>query len=206
MSINKKTFLAIVATILIVSLTVSWLFIELNNARIENQKALSEIDALLSIIKSLQQKHGVLNTTANVYITKQESPDITSTLYIGNILTDILEERLTGYCKGTYTDPTPLYYVSFGNATAGTSLTQLTTQYSRETGSTSSGIVSMDYYYNVTVTKMFTETVTINAVGLHWASSGDNNLGAVANFPSGYERFDNTWNCSVTWQLVFNLN
>lgn len=52
----------------------------------------------------------------------------------------------------------------------------------------------------------FTETVTLDCAGLHWASSGDNNLYACANFPDGSQKFNANENLTATWVCTYNCN
>lgn len=122
-----------------------------------------------------------------------------------NVITDIGENYTAAFLwDGTYT--ALVDYVSVGNATAGTSLTQLTTQYARWQGSVANWTNSGDYAFNVTYTHTFTETQNINCAGAHWASSGDNNLYAVANFVGGAVTFNSNDNLTITWVFTFDCN
>jgi len=99
-----------------------------------------------------------------------------------------------------------LKYISIGNATASASLTQLSTEYTRAEGTVSDLWLynGEDYAFNCTKKFTFTETVTLNAAGWHWASSGDNNMYAVANFDE--TTFQANWNLTITWVGVFDGN
>jgi hypothetical protein len=122
-----------------------------------------------------------------------------------NVVTDIGEAqiRTRGSTGATYV---AFSYISIGNATAGQTLTQLTTQYARELGAVVDWTNAGDSAFNVTYMWTFSETVNLNCAGNHWASSGDGNMGAVAGFPSGAQTFNSGENLTVRWVWTVNAN
>jgi len=140
---------------------------------------------------------------ANVFVTI-ETPMGIMDVPIHNVITDIGEQQAATRFR-TGASYTALEYISIGNATADSSLTQLTTEYAREQGTVSSlWTYNGDSAFNCTKKFTFTETVTLNCAGWHWASSGDNNMYAVANFDQ--TTFQNNWNLTITWVGVFDGN
>ncbi|RLG99274.1 hypothetical protein DRO19_02715 [Candidatus Bathyarchaeota archaeon] len=141
---------------------------------------------------------------ANVFVTV-ETPMGVQAIPIHNVITNIGEQQAAERFRtdGSYT---ALKYISIGNATASASLTQLSSEYTRVEGTVSSlwQYNGEDYAFNCTKKFTFTETVTLNAAGLHWATSGDNNMYAVANFDQ--TTFQNNWNLTITWVVVFDGN
>jgi len=141
---------------------------------------------------------------ANVFVTIETSMGIRS-IPIHNVITDIGEQQAAERFRtgGSYT---ALEYISIGNATASASLTQLTVEYAREQGTVSALWLynGEDYAFNCTKKFTFSETVTLNAAGWHWAASGDNNMYAVANFDQ--TTFQPNWNLTITWVGVFDGN
>ena len=140
---------------------------------------------------------------ANVFVTI-ETPMGIKSIPIHNVITDIGEQQAAERFR-TGASYTALKYISVGNATESSSLTQLTTEYTREEGTVSSlWTYNGDAAFNCTKKFTFTETVTLNAAGWHWASSGDNNMYACANFDQ--TTFQNGWNLTITWVGVFDGN
>ena len=140
---------------------------------------------------------------ANVFVTI-ETPMGIREIPIHNVITNIGEQQAAERFRtgGSYT---ALEYISIGNATASSSLTQLSTEYAREQGTVSDlWLYNGDYAFNCTKKFTFTETVTLNAAGWHWAASGDNNMYAVANFDQ--TTFQPNWNLTITWIGVFDGN
>ena len=140
---------------------------------------------------------------ANVFLT-YELFSGESNLDIHNVVTDIGEVEIATRCyvNGTYTG---FYWISIGNATASTSLTQLTTEYDRQLGSIVNFTYSGDKAFNVTYKWTFTETVILDCAGSHWASSGNNNMGACANLPEA-QTFNANENLTARWVWIFNAN
>ena len=122
-----------------------------------------------------------------------------------NVITDIGENRTAAY-HWNLTTANLVNYISVGNATAGTGLTQLTTQYDRFLGTVANWTNGGDYAFNVTYTHQFNETQSIDCVGAHWASSGDNNLYAVANFVGGATVFNDNDNLTAIWVFTYDAN
>jgi hypothetical protein len=125
-----------------------------------------------------------------------------------NLITNIGEQEL---CTRAMTNQTAtdygFYWISVGNATASASLTQLTTQYERQKGAISAEwTYSGDYARNCSYKWTFGETVNLDCAGQHWASSGDNTMYAVANFPSGAQTFNLGENLTILWIDVFDCN
>jgi len=147
-------------------------------------------------------KHGTVTSKANVYIF-WENPQGTDLLYGGNVITDIGEQYLRSIASqgGTYD---AIRYISIGNATAAATLTDLATQYERKNGTIVEWINSGDYAYNCTYKFTFTETVTLNAAGLHWDLTAANTLFAVANFQE--TTFSVNDNCTIRWVITFDAN
>jgi hypothetical protein len=181
--------------------------------KLEKKAGLSRFIAVLAICCLLSfslgyhmqienQKHGMTVAKANVYFTV-ESANGVSDWFTGNVITDIGENATLYGVSGVAFD---VKYISIGNATASQTLTQLTQEYARSVAdSVTYWVYSGDYAKNVTKKFTFSETVTLNAAGLHWASSGNGNMYAVANFPS-QQTFQANWNLTITWMLVFNAN
>ena len=147
------------------------------------------------------QRHGY---KANVFI-GYELFSGNSEFETHNVVTDIGEAQIELRCStnGTYVF---FGYISIGNATASASLTQLTTQYDRKLGTVVRWTNGGDSAFNVTYKWTFTETVSLNCAGNHWADSGDNNMGAVANFPTGAQIFNANENLTARWVWTFNAN
>ncbi|MGQ9624778.1 MAG: hypothetical protein ACUVT9_05345 [Candidatus Bathycorpusculaceae bacterium] len=140
---------------------------------------------------------------ANVFVTIQTDMGVYA-IPIHNVITDIGEDYVRD-CMQSGGTVTPIKYISIGNATASTTLTQLTTQYAREEGTISDDWdYNGDPAYNVTHKFTFTETVNLNAAGGHWGASGDNNMYSVANFDA--TTFQNNWNLTIIWVYVFDGN
>jgi len=122
-----------------------------------------------------------------------------------NVVTDIgeLQIELRQSTNGTY-----VYfgYISIGNATASQTLTELTQEYDRQAGTIVRWTNGGDSAFNCTYKWTFTETVSLNCAGNHWAISGNNNMGAVANFPSGAQVFNANENLTARWVWTFNAN
>lgn len=122
-----------------------------------------------------------------------------------NVITDIGEHEIRNRTSinGTYVF---FGYISIGNSTAVQTETQLDSQYSRQLATVANWVNSNDYAFNVTYKWTFTETVNLNASGCHWASTGDNNMGAVASFPNGAQTFDADENLTVRWVWTVDAN
>ena len=148
------------------------------------------------------QRHGVAKPSANVVILWEHAGG-TDVLYSGNVITDIGEQHLRDMAAngGTFE---AIKYISIGNASASASLTSLSSEYDRKAGNVVAWINNGDYAYNCTYKWTFTETVTLNAAGLHWASSGTGNLFAVANFAQ--TTFHANDNCTIRWIITFDGN
>jgi len=123
-----------------------------------------------------------------------------------NVITDIGENYTRNAFSGNSSGLYAVQWISIGNATASTSLTQLTSEYSRQQGTIANWTNSGDYAFNCTYKWTFTETVNLNCAGGHWNSTGNNNLYAVANFPDGAVTFNNNENLTVRWVYTYNCN
>jgi hypothetical protein len=147
-------------------------------------------------------RHQPLSLKANqVYVTIGSTMGVYNAP-VNNIITDIGEIATAQAHGGTTLNCS---WISVGNATEAAALTQLTTQYDRiEAADIAYGAYNGDYARNVTATFYFTEDVTLDCAGLHWADSGDNNLWAVANFAQ--TSFSNNWNMTITWVSIFDGN
>lgn len=122
----------------------------------------------------------------------------------GNVITNIGEDYTRdAFSQGGVANVT---YISIGNVTAGVTKTQLDSEYDRQMGSISEWENSGDYAFNVTYTWMFTETQRIDGAGAHWASGGDGNLYACANFAGGAVTFNDNDNCTVVWVFTYDCN
>lgn len=148
-------------------------------------------------------------TQDNVYILK-ETPTGTELIATHNVLTDIFERVARnefGFDNATYgiTD-----YISLGNSSIDQTNTQLDTEattdgFARAQGTVTAWTNSGDKAYNVTKKFTATGTIAINSAGLHWASSGDGNLCALASL-GGTQTFENNWNCTIVWVITYNYN
>jgi len=150
------------------------------------------------------RQHGVTSARANVFFI-MERFDGPAVLQVGNVITDIGENytRCAFSRGGTWSNVT---YISIGNATASASLTILTSEYDRQKGTIAEWINGGDYAFNCTYKWTFSATVTINAAGAHWESTGDGNMYAVANFPNGNQTFNANENLTVRWVFTYNAN
>jgi len=151
------------------------------------------------VIQSSQPKH----YKANVFL-EYELFSGQSNLEVHNVVTDIGEQQIRNRCSGNGTF-VGFFFISIGNATASTSLTELTTEYDRQLGVIVNWTYSGDAALNCTCKWTFTETVNLNCAGSHWATSGDNNMGACANFPSA-QTFNANENLTARWVWIFNAN
>lgn len=159
----------------------------------------------LSIGYSMQfRKSRKTSLKANVFFV-YELQEGTSNLEVHNVITNIGEN----YTRNAFSVNSTLYavqWISIGNATASTSLTQLTTEYDRKQGTLANWTNSGDSAFNCTYKWTFTETVNLNCAGGHWGPSGNNNLYACANFPDGDVTFNSGENLTVTWVYTYNCN
>lgn len=142
---------------------------------------------------------------ANVFI-GYELFDGGAQMQMPNVITNIGEQQIRARCStnGTYV---AFYWISIGNAT-GTlqTKTQLDAQYSRAYGAIVEWTNGGDAAFNVTYKWTFTGTVNLDAAGSHWAGSGDSNMAAIANFPTGAQTFNSGENLTVRWVWTFNAN
>jgi len=147
-------------------------------------------------------RHGVARPKANVIILWEHAGG-SDVLYTGNAITDIGEEHLRDMAANGGT-LSAIRYISIGNATASTSLTDLANEYDRQAGNVVTWINNGDYAYNCTYKWTFSSTVTLNAAGLHWDASASNTLFAVANFAQ--TTFHANDNCTIRWIITFDGN
>jgi len=152
----------------------------------------------------ISKPHQPSRQGANVFLTIESDVGVYD-LQIGNVITDIGENQ-TSYAHGG--NALNVSWISIGNATAGVSLTKLTTEYDRDpVDSIVYGISGGDYNRNVTRKFTFTETVTLNCAGVQWlvTAGSDNNLFACADFTT-QTTFALDWNLTITWAFVFDDN
>lgn len=124
-----------------------------------------------------------------------------------NVITNIGENHTRYFHSANTTSENGVIWISIGNASASSSLTQLTSQYgSRFLGDITNWENGGDYAYNITATHQFTETQCVNAAGAHWSNTGDGNLYAVANFAGGAVTFNSGDNITITWVFTFDCN
>lgn len=143
----------------------------------------------------------------NLYIFV-ETPEGESLLFSGNLITDIGENRTAFSLRGVQTT---VKWISLGNASSiDASKTKLDSEYMRVEGTVSDVYIrNGDYAWNVTKKITFTETVKINACGLHWSgtANSDGNLYALAYLTDGsYQEFHPNWNATIIWILTFDCN
>jgi len=153
--------------------------------------------------------HGIVNAKDNVLVfyERQVGNDVvTGQFLIGNTITDIGENetRTRWSTNGTYVN---IGWISLGNATPAVTLTQLTTQYTRETATINTPFTYGSHSsFNVTKKYTFTETVWLNAAGAHWAYTGDNNLYACAYLQAGGAALEWNLNDNVTVTWIFTYS
>jgi len=176
---------------------------------VERRKAVLAVAWTLSLLASmtagyalyplLSAQHGRLQPKANV-IMLLERPGGVDELYIGNVITDIGLQHLRDMAAngGTYT---AFKYISIGNATASSSLTDLASEYDRQAGNVVTWTNGGYPAFNVTYKWINIGPVTVNAAGLHWDASASNTLFAVANFPQTH--FGGSDNCTIKWIITF---
>lgn len=155
----------------------------------------------------LLKPHQPMRAKANVFITIQTEMG-TYHLLESNKITDIGENATRYGVCGAAVD---VKYISLGNSTIEQTNTKLdseadTAGATRAAGTRSFWISGGDYAFNVTKKFTFTGTITLNATGLHWSgeSKSDGNLFALASFTQ--TTFQNNWNLTITWSVVFNGN
>ena len=157
-----------------------------------------------AVLISLNTQNAIIKD--NVFIV-METASGRHTIAQHNVITDIGETRTGEFHNSNTTSANGVLWISIGNATAGTGLTQLTSQYgTRFLGTVQNWTNGGDFAYNITYTHMFTETQNINCAGAHWSDSGDGNLYAVANFVGGAATFNTNDNLTITWVFTFDCN
>ena len=143
---------------------------------------------------------------ANVYVFKD---GLLVGSACGNLITTIGENQSLYAHIGNAMN---LAYISMGNCTPATGLTQITNE-AAENGFTrascsQSAVWSNGGHYAINFTTTFTGVTameTVSSAGLNWASSGNNNLYAVAYLTDGTaQQFPVGSTCTVTWVLTFN--
>lgn len=145
-------------------------------------------------------------TKDNVFIVI-EKPGFNARFSQHNVITNIGENRTGEFHNSNTTSENGVLWISIGNATAISSLTQLTSQYgSRFLGTVQNWTNGGDFAYNITYTHQFSETQNINCAGAHWNDTGNGNLYAVANFGGGATTFNNNDNLTITWVFTFDCN
>jgi len=145
------------------------------------------------------QRHGVAKPSANVIILWEHAGG-TDVLYSGNVITDIGLQHLRDIAAngGTFN---AIKYISIGNATASSSLTDLTSEFDRQAGNVVTWMNGGYPAFNVTYKWVNVGPCTLNAVGLHWDASASNTLFAVANFVQ--TTFGANDNCTIKWVITF---
>lgn len=169
---------------------------------------------LLSLLAGLMVNayvlpHGTLKGKDNVIVfaERQVGNDVVVGYWsVGNLLTNIAENetRTRMAANASYVN---VGWISLGNATPAVTLTQLTTQYTRETATINTPFTYGSHSsFNITKKYTFTETVWLNAAGAHWAYTGDNNLYACAYLQTGGASLE--WNSgdnvTITWIFTFS--
>jgi len=144
-------------------------------------------------------RHGVAVPKANVVILWEHAGG-TDVLYSGNVITDIGLQHLRDMAAngGTFN---AIKYISIGNATASSSLTDLTSEFDRQAGNVVTWMNGGYPAFNVTYKWVNVGPCTLNAVGLHWDASASNTLFAVANFVQ--TTFGANDNCTIKWVITF---
>lgn len=144
---------------------------------------------------------------ANVFLV-YELFDGKTTLEVPNAITNIGEnETRDRFSENCTTTDYALYWISIGNVSGTlTTKTQLDSQYKREKGSIAEWTNAGDSALNCTYKFQFTETQNINGAGWHWDGTGNNNMYAVANFPTGAQTFINGENLTIRWIGTYNGN
>jgi hypothetical protein len=160
--------------------------------------------------------HHSPHPTANVFLTVQNEFGVYD-IPTSNVITDIGENytgNWMGYC-GTLntTARNATQWISLSNdASPSQTWTKLPNEATtfgagRALGTLSDPWMSSgDYAYNVTNKFTFTGAITLQCAGLQWSgeASSDNNLFACASFTQ--TAFDNNWNLTITWAIVWNAN
>jgi len=149
----------------------------------------------------------------NVYIFK-ETPEGIALIYSGNLITNWGERYFRDVvCFDNVTNNNGTQWITLGNSTISVTLTKLdteatTTGFTRAANDSFIGwIDGGDYAANFTKKFTATGTIWVNATGLHVSpiSNSDNNMVAAASLGAS-EKFENTWNCTIIWELKWNAN
>lgn len=149
--------------------------------------------------------------SVNVYVYKETNQGI-QLIYSGNVITDIGEKLPRDWLSGENATAYPVKWIALGNSSIAQTKTKLDTEatstgFTRALGAITYGISGGDYYHNVT--KKFTATgdIQINAASCHWSgtSDSDGNMYALTSL-GGAQDFQNNWNCTITYMLVFDSN
>lgn len=148
----------------------------------------------------------------NVYVFR-ETPQGTDLIYAGNTITDIGEQyarNILGFDNVTNWNATK--YIALGNSTIGQTKTKLDTEatgtgFDRAIGTVVSWTSSGDAAYNVTHKFTASGNIAINASALHWSGqkNSNNNCFALASLGSS-QSFQNNWNCTIVWVIVYDFN
>lgn len=163
----------------------------------------------LAVVASTTQVYRGQVTVATdriFYIFETSSGKATIEAEAHNVITDIGENRTRCLISRNTTAENGVLWISIGNATAATGLTQLTTEYARAEGTVTEWTNGGDSAYNLTYKFTFAETVNINCAGSHWSNTGDGNLYAVANFGGGAQTFNSNDNATIVWVKTYNCN
>lgn len=149
--------------------------------------------------------------SANVFVIF-ETASGTHSRQIGNVITNIGERyarNILGFDNVTSNNATK--WISLGNATAGTSLTKLTTEatssgFERALATDVSWMNGTDYAYNMSHKFTASATIRVDATGLHWNPTGDsdNNMFACADITA--TTFESNDNCTITWVITCDGN
>jgi len=157
-----------------------------------------------AVNSNIFKKHGVAKAEANLFIFAETVEGIYK-LSSGNVITDIGENRTRIYhSRNQSATQYALYWISIGNVTAGTAKTQLDSEFDRKKGEIVEWTNAGDYALNCTYKFNFASANVTDGAGLHWESSGDNNLYACANYAQTSWAIND--NCTIVWTITFNAN
>lgn len=153
--------------------------------------------------------------TANVEITENVG-GLSSTLYSGNVITDIGETYVAswlGSCgSGNTTARNATQWISLSNdGSAADTWTEhpnevAANNFTRALGTVATWTNSGDDAFNVTYTFMASGTQQLQTAGLHWSgvSDSNNNLFAVADFTQ--TTFNSGDTLTIKWSITVNAN
>lgn len=186
-----------------------------------NNKAVT-IALILTFLIGVIAGYNLIVGNANVHKNPQVNANVfvvidgTKVYESGNVMTDIAENNVRDWMAfGNQSSSSNVTScISLGNATVSQTLTKLTVEattanFSRVNGTISAWYNGTDRAFNVTYTFTASDTIAVNATGLHWSlvSNSDNNMAACAYLTDGtMHQFPALSTAQVTWVITIDAN